>query len=182
MDWLLNSICKLGTPQFKEYVNELDEITKRARKGLPLLFTSNISNDSEEKPVSNDVVCEVHSKDELHHNASDSVEQQNNESEGLGVFTLKFKQKLKARGRPVGSGAGVLKFHVNKSRKKSVRVPRSREISIVPSGDTTKAINFQDFNVEHDIDGNENSAQNTLVGDSDSEHHLCYFPPVLRGQ
>ena len=114
-------------------------------------------------------------------NASDSVEQQNNESEGLGVFTLKFKQKLKARGRPVGSGAGVLKFHVNKSRKKSIRVPRSRKISIVPSGDTTKAINFQDSNIEHDIDGNENSAQNTLVGDSDSEHHLCYFPPVLRG-
>ena len=59
MDWLLNSICKLGTPQFKEYVNELDEITKGARKGLPFLSTSN------------DVVDEVHSKDELHHNASD---------------------------------------------------------------------------------------------------------------
>ena len=64
---------------------------------------------------------------------------------------LKLKQKLKARGRPVGSGAGVVKFHINKSRKKSVCVPCSCKISIVPSGDTTKAINFQDSNIEHNI-------------------------------
>ena len=113
-------------------------------------------------------------------NSSDSVEQQNYESEWSEVFTLKFKQKVKARGRPVGSGAGVLKFHINKSRKKSVRVPRSRKISILPSGDTTTAINCQDSDIKHDIDGNDNSAQNTLVGDSDSEYHLCYYPPVLR--
>ena len=67
------------------------------------------------------------------------------------------------------------------SKEGTVRVPRSQKISIVPSSDTTTAIYCQDSNIEHDIDGNENSVKNPLVGDSDSEHHLCYFPPVLRG-
>ena len=94
MDWILNTICQYGTPQYLEYCSELTLMEQRLRDGLRLIPTDRVQN------VPNP---DIHTSNTVHEQSEneviDHVEIQPN------YFKLKFKQSVKSSG-PKGTKRG----------------------------------------------------------------------------
>ena len=122
LDELRELVCQHGTPQFLEYIWEMEVAKRRARRGLSLLTSNKMRLAS---PSSEEVPAE---KMEVKDEGSDELER------------YEFLKKVTTRGRPKHSGAGKLMFpkHDKKAKERKEKKSKAREPEVASDADPSQ--------------------------------------------